>query len=289
MRDHELELIAGLVEGRLDDEAEARALMASSPQHAEEYEAQKLAYDALRESGSVALNESERAELHREVWTALRTQPAAKAKSPWWYRWTPVAAGLLVVAGSVAVLNQNLGGQDSLETFAEIGSSLDSGGGTESATTTAAATQGETRDGDDSSDGGADGATDTTAAMAEEQPEADFSAPDDVYSSTAADVRQGNYEEAGALTYGASDPVDPGLEACVTEAMEAAGLEGYELHAILEGLDEETDENGAEGTSTTLSEATAELAVATPDPADLSAAPLAFVDLADCVVVYLDE
>jgi hypothetical protein len=288
MRDHELELIAGLVEGRLDDEAEARALIASSPEHAQEYEAQKLAYDALRESGSVSMSETERAQLHRDVWTALRSQPAAKAKSPWWYRWTPVAAGLLVIAGSVAVLNQNLGGDDSMETFAEVGSSLDSGEEAASASTTAAAADGETRDSDESDAGGGDVATDTTVAEVEE-PEAAPSEPTALYSSKAADVREGNYEEAGALPYDDSDTVDPGLEACVTEAIEAAGLDGYELHAILEGLDETAEEHDTSTTSTTLTEATAELALVTPEPANVSAAPLAFVDLADCVVVYLDE
>jgi hypothetical protein len=282
MRDHELELIAALVEGQLDDEAEARALIASSPEHAEEYAAQTLAYQTLQDVGTASMSDAERAALHRDVWTALRSQPAAKAKSPWWYRWTTVAAGLLVVAGSVAVLSQNLGGADSMETFAEVGSALDSGGGADSATTTAGATGGETRDGDDSAGDGGDGASVTTMAM--EQPESAPSEPAALYSSKAAEVRQGNFEDAGARPYDDSEPVDPELQACVTEAIDHAGLEGYELVAILEGL-----RDAAEESSTTLNEATAELAVATPETADMSVAPLAFVDLVSCVVVYLDE
>ena len=284
MRDHELELIAALVEGRLDDEAEARALIASSPEHAEEYAAQTLAYQALQDVGTASMSDGERAALHRDVWTALRAQPAAKAKSPWWYRWTTVAAGLLVVAGSVAVLNQNLGGEDSMETFAEVSSALDSGEGADSATTTAAATGGETRDGDESDAGGGDVATDTTTAEAEEQPGSAPPEPAALYSSKAAEVREGNFEDAGAVPYDDSEPVDPGLEACVTQAIDDAGLDGYELLAFLEGL-----RDAAQESSTTLTEETAELAVATPETTDMSAAPLAFVDLKDCVVVYLDE
>jgi hypothetical protein len=294
MRDHELELIAALVEGQLEDEAEARALIASSPEHAEEYEAQKLAYETLKDAGVVSLSDTERASLHRDVWTALRTQPAAKARSPWWYRWTPVAAGLLVVAGSVAVLNQNLGGEDSMETFAEVGSALDSGGGADSDTTTAGATEDETRDGESSAADGGDSVTETTEAMTETTEAMTEEQPDSVppeepavlYSSKAADVRQGNYEDAGALPYDGSESGDSELQACVAEAIADAGLDGYELLAILEGLQAG---DAAQEPSTTLSEANAELAVVTPETADLSAAPLAFVDLEDCVVVYLDE
>jgi hypothetical protein len=284
MRDHELELIAALVEGRLEDEAEARALIASSPEHAEEYEAQKLAYETLQDVGVVSLSDVERAALHRDVWTALRTQPTVKARSPWWYRWTPVAAGLLVVAGSVAVLNQNLGGDDSMETFAEVGSALDSGGG-DSDTTTAGATEDQTRDGEGSAADGGDSATETTEAMAEEQPDSVPPEPAVLYSSKAADVREGNYEDAGALPYDGSESDDSELKACVAKAIDDAGLDGYEILAILEGL----RADAAQEPSTTLTEANAELAVATLETADLSAAPLAFVDLADCVVVYLDE
>ena len=285
MRDHELELIAALVEGRLEDEAEARALIASSPEHAEEYAAQTLAYQTLQEVGIASMSDTERAALHRDVWTALRSRPAARAKNPWWYRWTPVAAGLLVIAGSVAVLSQNLGGEDAAETFAESSAALDSGGGADSDMTTAGATDGQTRDGDDSAADGGGVATETTEAMTEEQPESAPVEPVALYSSKAAEVRQGNYEDAGARPYDDGDPVDPGLQACVTEAIDDAGLDGYELHAILEGLQD--GENPRES-STTLTEETAELAVATPETADMSAAPLAFVDLASCVVVYLD-
>jgi hypothetical protein len=111
MRDHERELIAALVEGRLDDESEARALVASSPELHEEYEAQLLAYRALTGAGSVSLSEAERAELHRDVWTALRHRSEAPARGAWYLRAAAVAAGLFVVVGLAAVLSTS-GGQD---------------------------------------------------------------------------------------------------------------------------------------------------------------------------------
>ena len=43
MRNKEVELIAALAEGSLEDETAARALVASSTKHQAEYEAQKTA------------------------------------------------------------------------------------------------------------------------------------------------------------------------------------------------------------------------------------------------------
>ncbi len=111
MRDHELELIAALAEGRLEDESEARALIASSAEHLAEYEAQKLAFETLRSTPPAAMTDIERAALHRDVWTELRSPvPVGASGNPWYYRWMPVAAGMFVVVGLVAVINQ--GGQD---------------------------------------------------------------------------------------------------------------------------------------------------------------------------------
>lgn len=108
MRDYEVELIAALVEGRLEDETEARALVASSEKHRLEYEAQKTALEALSTADPVSMTETEKAALHRDLWTALTTEQApTKAKTPWYYRWSPVAASLLVVVGLFTVINQN--------------------------------------------------------------------------------------------------------------------------------------------------------------------------------------
>lgn len=67
MREHEIDLIAALVEGRLEDETEARALITSSPEMRQEYQAQKLAYEALAGAGMVRMTESERSALHRDI------------------------------------------------------------------------------------------------------------------------------------------------------------------------------------------------------------------------------
>ena len=137
MRNNEIELIAALVEGELEDETEARALVESSSKHKNEYEAQKTAYQALSSIPPAQLTEHEAAALHRDVWTQLQSQPtAAVAKVPWYYRWSYAAAGLLVVVGLVVVVDQSnpdftptalLGGNDAAESevFAETNSGLD--------------------------------------------------------------------------------------------------------------------------------------------------------------------
>jgi hypothetical protein len=137
MRNNEIELIAALVEGTLEDETEARALVASSQKHKDEYEAHKIAYEALRSIPSAHLTEHETTALHRDVWTQLQSHPAAVAtKVPWYYRWSYAAAGLLVVVGLVVVVDQSnpdfaptalFGGDDAVEsdTFAETATALD--------------------------------------------------------------------------------------------------------------------------------------------------------------------
>lgn len=144
MRKRDIELISALVEGRLDDESEARALVESSRAHREEYEAQKLAYDALTSIPNVTLTESEQAVLRRDVWSQLQSQPrATKAKAPWALRWSFAAAGLFVVVGLfLAVDLTQSSSNDSGEVFFEISSSLDDGedGATRGAETEAAET-----------------------------------------------------------------------------------------------------------------------------------------------------
>ncbi len=143
MRKRDIELISALVEGRLDDESEARALVESSRAHREEYEAQKLAYDALTSIPNVTLTESEQAVLRRDVWSQLQSQPrATKTKAPWALRWSFAAAGLFVVVGLLLAVDL-AGGNDStdfVQSFANISSSLDGAGAgeTEAAETTAA-------------------------------------------------------------------------------------------------------------------------------------------------------
>lgn len=285
MRDHDLELIAALVEGRLDDETEARALIASSSEHAEEYEAQKLAYDALHSLGSVSLSETERAALHRDVWTTLRATPTAKSSNPWWYRWTAVAAGLLVVGGSVAILNQNMGGDDAVQTFAEIGDSLDSDTGS-APSTTAAASEAPTAAGDDT--GGGDGASVTTIA-AEEGEALSSDEPAAMFSARASDVREGDAAMSDIYLYGEDEAVDPAIELCVTTATEDAGLEGFTVVATMDDPAPNPEPTPESSTTTAGSGTYPDLAVASPGAVDPADATLAFVDLETCEVVYLDD
>jgi len=73
MRKNEIELIAALAEGRLEDETAARALVDSSAAHRAEYEAHKTALEALIAIPSAQLSEHESAALHRDVWTELQS------------------------------------------------------------------------------------------------------------------------------------------------------------------------------------------------------------------------
>ncbi len=287
MRDHDLELIAALVEGRLDDEAEARALIASSAEHAEEYEAQKLAYEALNGLGTVSMSDTERAALHRDVWTSLRATTADKPANPWWYRWTAVAAGLLVVGGSVAILNQNMGGDDAVQTFAEIGGTLDSDSGASPTTTAAAGAEVPSAAGDDAS-GGGDGESVTTIAAGE----GDVLSADEpvaLFSARASDVRQGDGSMSNMYLYGEDEAVDPVIEVCVTTATEDAGLEDFTVIATMDDPAPDLETPPDSSTTTTAFSEYPDLAVASPSTADPTDATLAFVDLGTCEVVYLDE
>jgi len=270
MRDDQIELIAALVEGRLGDESEARALIDSAPEFREEYEAQKTAYAGLRELGPALLTDGERSALHRDLWTSLRQgTDASPGRGSWYYRWVAVAAGMFVVVGLAAVLSQVGGGGDSGdETFAEIGADLD-----ESATTTAAATDGASAGADraeESADDSVDTMSDATATTVAEG----SSAPHDedvaaYYAGEAERVRSGEFGDR----LQAHDESDPEVAACVAEA----GLERHRPVAILiapAGIAGEDD---------------ARLAVAVPDDSELAAATVVFVDTSTCEVVHTDE
>ncbi|MFP3881544.1 MAG: hypothetical protein ACLFRT_05575 [Actinomycetota bacterium] len=261
MREHELELIAALVEGRLEDESEARALIDSSPELREEYEAQKLAYEALQNAGTASLRETERAELHRDIWTQLRSGPAQPvSKTPWYYRWAPVAAALLVVVGLVSVLGQ--GGDDAGEEAVSLADAA-------ATTTTAGAA------GDESDDGAAPEDDQQMESTGDDDSAADagiLSADTlDIYQREADLLRQGVYGER-LRPY---DSADATTEACVEES----GLDG---HRILATLGAPLEETGAP-------EDERRVAVAYPGGTQLEAAPISFVDLDVCEVVYTDK
>lgn len=260
MREHELELIAALVEGRLEDESEARALIDSSPELREEYEAQKLAYEAMQDAGTVSLQEAERAALRRDIWTELRSGSAGLApKAPWYYRWVPVTAGFLLVVGLVAVLGQ--GGEDAGEETVDLAADM-------AETTTAEAM--DESEGEAASDDGQQAETtgdDDSAAGAGILSEDAL----DVYQREADLLRQGVYGEH-LRSY---DSADETIETCVEES----GLDGHRILATLSAPMEETDTPEGEN----------RLAVVYPEGTQLEAAPISFVDLDACEVVYTDE
>ena len=128
MHDHDLDLIAALADGSLDDQSEARALVETCPECHLEYETQLSIVVALAAIAPVAMTDLEKAALHRDLWTELRSQPAERATAtPWWYRLSYAAAGLFVLVGLVAVLGQLGAGDDVSETFSEVSSGLDEG------------------------------------------------------------------------------------------------------------------------------------------------------------------
>jgi hypothetical protein len=269
MRDHDLELIAALVEGRLEDETEARALIASSPEAREEYEAQKLAFESLRSMGVASLTEEERAALHRDVWTELRTETQAKRTMPWYYRWVPVAAGLFVIIGLVTVLSG--GGQEVAETSNDIASGLRDGEGGAAPTTTAA---GATFLDSGQDDAGAESApTETT----EEMSETTFAAETQSDESAAAFEDEATRVRERAFTARLQDYDEEAEDADVEACLQQADLINYQPVATLTRPDPATSN---------LEET---IVVAAPERSDIADAPLAFVDLDTCEVVYLDD
>ena len=260
MREHELELIAALVEGRLDDESEARALIDSSSELREEYEAQKLAYEALQESGTASLRDTERAALRRDVWTELRSGSAERtSKTPWYYRWVPAAAGLLVVVGLVSVLGP--GSDDSGEEAVNLAADV-----AETATTAAAGA--EAADGDAAPADGDDTAlTESSSEEAETDSDRAASPEDaDFFAMQARQVREGELTGPQLETFDNEDQTADHAD-CLTRI----GLDGHRVVATTSSLDGET------------------LLVTVPDETDLSEAPVGFVNPDACELVYLDE
>lgn len=286
MRDHELELIAALAEGRLEDETEARALIASSAEHRAEYEAQRDALAVLDTVTPATLSELEKASLHREVWSELRSPNASPAPHPWYYRWAPVAAGMFVVVGLVAVLNQS-GGPDG-----ETPVAADRDAGTN---TTAAVDSSE--GGQDAADGEGGAQAPTEGGQSEETVTTQVAASEtiEVEDLVAADLNRAltaldhTYYSDEADTIRTSTTADPELRtfdeetppALLTECVDQAGLSGYTIVGAHPEPSEDEGEFVPEDANPYI--------VVRPDDQALAEAPLAFVDMASCEVIYVDE
>lgn len=259
MRERDLDLIAALVEGRLEDETEARALIESSSNHRAEYEAQRLAYETMSAVSPARLTDHERAALRRDVWTELQARPASVEKtSPWYLRWSYAAAGVLVLvglgAGAISMLNDGELALTAADTAEESADLLQGGEGGATATTEAASAILE----DDAGADAADGAAQTVP------PDASF------FLNKADDTR------SGAL----DDSAEEDLAARHADCLESAGLIEYETVGQLEV--ENPEELGLEGPGSYL--------VAVPAGVEIDEdTPVAFVDAATCELTHLDE
>ncbi len=118
MHEHSLDLIAALADGSLSDETEARALVETCETCRAEYRAQKSVIASLAAVSPPAMTDLEKAALHRDLWTELRSDTAEKRSSmPWWQRLTYVAAALFIGVGLVSVLDDiRLGGGEAADT-----------------------------------------------------------------------------------------------------------------------------------------------------------------------------
>lgn len=235
LRKHEIELIAGLVEGDLEDESEARALIASSAEARSEYEAQRVAFEALQSAGPVYMSDDERAALHRDVWTTLRSdqQPMART-TPWYHRIVPVAAALFVIVGLGAVLTQGVLNQESgdeaatAETFTDMSEGL-------SAEPTMADSE-EADGGDDTSEAMSGDGDDAAADATDEESALVTRALDETFSEIARAVRT-RRDMGDAATFRPFGAADQAEEAA--RCLESADLANY---AILGEFEDPTDD-----------------------------------------------
>jgi hypothetical protein len=131
MHKHDLDLIASFADGTIEDETEARDLVASCDECRAEYHSQLEVLEILAAAPPVAMSELEKAALHRDLWTELRSEPSTSAARAPWYRWAYVAAGLFVVVGVAGALSRLPfgAGDASSDTFAEVSSALDGDAG----------------------------------------------------------------------------------------------------------------------------------------------------------------
>lgn len=109
MHRHDLDLIAAMAEGSLEDESLARARVETCHVCRAELEAQTLALGALADEESIGLTDHERAVLRRDVWTELQADQGPRpAPVPWYHRWSYAAVGLILLVGLVGLLGRTL-------------------------------------------------------------------------------------------------------------------------------------------------------------------------------------
>lgn len=269
LRRHEIDLIAGLVEGILEDESDARALIEKSAEARAEFEAQKVAYEALRSVEPVSMTAGEKATLHRELWTALRHDPQpSPSKAPWYLRLAPVAAALFVIVGLGAVLTQGVLTQQSgndaatVDTFAEASEGLsadttiaDSGEAGDALDTTEAMS-------DDADDGAADVVREEAAPLAPALASAFTEVADAVRSKT--DI----HEVAQFRSFATSEELEE-----VSQCLATAGLPNYMVFGEFE------DPVGSETTYLVAVQSNAEIG---PDT------QVVFIDTGTCEIAHVE-
>lgn len=249
MHKHDLDLIAEYAAGTLGDETEARARVASCETCAGEYTAQSSVLNELSGIEPARMTEHERARLHRDLWTELRSPVAAplRSASPWWRSWAFGAAAFIVVAVTLVGVMENFGGGDAAETFSEVGAALDADSGS---------TSGDARTNDEAAEDGEGGeealAPDVTTAAAE-------SYENTPYLLIAREVRQGTKIDSGDFAYDESE----------TDCLEQSGLLD---HMPVSGFESVTN-----------------LLVAVPSGADLEGVPVTFIDPENCTVVHIED
>lgn len=253
MHKHDLDLIADFAQGTLDETATAASLVERCEVCRAEFEMQRSMIESLASAPAVHLSEHEKAALHRDIWTELRSDTAATApsRSGSWSIWAAVgsAAVLLLFVGVLGVFNGIGGSGDAAEPTEEAASPLQ--GGT-----------------DDSA--GADGeAADTTTPAAADGDFFGFvssQSEPDAFANLAGQVR----ERLADQTLSTPDTADTDEmarqgDACLRDA-------GLDDHSTLVGFEDRTD-----------------LLIALPKGEDPRTAPLTFVDRSTCEVVAVEE
>lgn len=264
MRKRDIELIAALAEGTLEDETEARVLLAASPELQAEYRAHLVALDALSSVGQEHMTSDEKAAMHRDLWSELRAQPAATGGTPWYFKWGYAATALLVAVGLFGVLNTRGSDDAATEAVAEIGASdqLE-----ESATP---ATAGASRNAD--STGADDGAAE---AMDGADAEAPAGSLEQFFAESVLGLRSGDSTFLTQVPQSDETKLAEEHAQCLVDA----GLTGHVVLNIIEFESSPDQEGGSEI-----------FLVAGLEGAEINAdSRVAVVDAVDCVLVYVEE